>query len=298
MNRLVADYNSTLSNLLSHHAPLKPNTVRKRPSVPWYTAEIDAAKRLRRKAERKWRRTGLHEAFIAFKSQRNRTTYLMNASRKTFYADFISDNSTDQGKLFRAAKKLLSIKEEQRFPNYSDKTFLVNDIADFFVTKIDTIHSNIDALSLSCLKDTVPEDFEIGPQKVLSSFKPLTEATICKLIQSSAKKSCALDPMPTPLVVSCLDVLLPVITTIVNSSFLHGHFPSNWKEAIVTPILKNPSLTSEFSNLRPISNTVYLKIDWARRLWSATNSHVGPRFTSFISYYNLPTENRTALRQH
>ena len=74
---------------------------------------------------------------------------------------------------------------------------------------------------------TVPEDFEIDPQKVLLSFKPLTEAAICKLIQSSANKSCALDPTPTPLVVLCLDVLLPVITTIVNSSLLHGHFPSN-----------------------------------------------------------------------
>ena len=173
----------------------------------------------------------------------------MNAPRKTFYVDFISENSTDPWKLFRAAKKLLSMKEELCFPNYSDKTILVNDIADFFVSKIDTIRSNIDALSLSCLKDTVPEDFEIGPQKVLSSFKPLTEATICKLIQSSAKKSCALDPMPTPLVVSCLDVLLPVITTIVNSSLL---------QAIVTPILKNPSLTSEFSNLRPISNLQFI----------------------------------------
>ena len=94
----------------------------------------------------------------------------------------------------------------------------------------------------------MPEDFEIGPQKVLSSFKPLTEAAICKLIQPSAKKSCALDPLPPLQVVLCLDVLLPVITTII-SSLLHGHFPCNWKEAIVTPILKNPSLTSEFTNL-------------------------------------------------
>ena len=41
------------------------------------------------------------------------------------------------------------------FPNYSDKTILVNDIADFFVSKIDTIRSNIDALSSLCVKDTV-----------------------------------------------------------------------------------------------------------------------------------------------
>ena len=148
LNKLVADYNSTLSNLLNHHAPLKSKTVRKRPSMPWYTDEIGAATRLRRKAERKWRRTGLHEGFIAFKSPRNRTTHLMNAARKTFYADFISKNSTDQGKLFRAAKKLLSMKEELCFPNYSDKNILVYDIADFFVSKIDIIRSNIDALSL------------------------------------------------------------------------------------------------------------------------------------------------------
>ena len=146
--------NSTLSNLLNHHAWLKSKTVRKRRSAPWYTAEIGAAKRLRRKAERKWRRTGLHEDFIAFKSQRKCTTYPMNAPRKTFYADFISENSTDPWKLFRAAKKLLSMKEELCFPNYSDKTILVNDTADFFVSKIDTIRSNIDALSLSCLKES------------------------------------------------------------------------------------------------------------------------------------------------
>ena len=218
LNRLVADYNSTLSNLPNHHAPLKSKTIRRCSSVPWYTAEMGAAKRLRRKAERKWRTTDLREDFIAFKSQGNRTTYLMNAARKTFHADFISENSTHEEKLFRAAKKLLSMKEELCFPNYSDKTNLVNDIADFFVSMIDIIHSNIDALSLSCLKDVVPEDFEIGPQKVLSSFKPLTEAAICKLIQSSPKKSCALDPLPTLLVVLCLDVLLPVITTIVNRS--------------------------------------------------------------------------------
>ena len=154
------------------------------------------------------------------------------------------------------------------------KAILVNDIAAFFVSKIDIIRSNIDGLSLSCLKDTVPDDFEIGPQKVLSSFKPLKEAVICKLIQSSAKKSCTLDPLPTPLVVSCIDVLLPVITTIVNSSLLHGYFPSNWKEPIVTPNLKNPSLTSEFANLRPISNLQFISMLNERAVFDQLQTHL------------------------
>ena len=80
--------------------------------------------------------------------------------------------------------------------------------------------------------------------------------------------------MPTPLVVSCLDVLLPVITTIVNSSLLHGHFPSSWKEAIVTPILKNPSLTSEFSNLRPISNLQFISKLTERAVFDQLQTHM------------------------
>ena len=74
LDELARNYNNTLSALVDRHAPLKSKRVRSRPSFPWYTAEINAAKNLRRKAERRWRRTGLHEDFVAFKAQRNRVT--------------------------------------------------------------------------------------------------------------------------------------------------------------------------------------------------------------------------------
>ena len=67
LDELTRDYNNTLSALVDCHAPLKSKRVRSRPSVPWYTAEINAAKKLRRKAEKRWRRTRLHEDFVAFK---------------------------------------------------------------------------------------------------------------------------------------------------------------------------------------------------------------------------------------
>ena len=92
VDKLAKDYNSTLSMLIDCHAPLKFKTVRGRHSVPWYTAEIGAAKRLRRKAERRWRKTG--------RAQRNRVTYIMNAAKKDLYTNFIAENSTDQEKLF------------------------------------------------------------------------------------------------------------------------------------------------------------------------------------------------------
>ena len=60
------------------HAPLKNKTVKVRPAVPWYNDEIKAAKRLRRKAERTWRRTRSPSDLHIFKSYRNRVMYLMN----------------------------------------------------------------------------------------------------------------------------------------------------------------------------------------------------------------------------
>ena len=74
----------------------------------------------------------------------------------------------------------------------------------------------------------------------------------------SAKKSCPLDPMHTSLVVSCLDVLLSVIKYMINSSLSAGHFPGEWKEALVAPLLKKAGLNSEFKNLRPVSNQQFV----------------------------------------
>lgn len=80
----------TLKDLNDRHAPLKTKVLRARPCVPWYNAEIDAAKRCRSKAERVWRRSKSAEDFALFKALRNRVTYLMNEARKAYYTGFVS----------------------------------------------------------------------------------------------------------------------------------------------------------------------------------------------------------------
>ena len=161
--------------LIDCHAPLQSKTVKARPSVPWYTAEIGAAQRLRRKAERRWRKTGRQEDLHAFKVQRNRVTYMMNAAKKDFYTNFIAENSMDQGKLFRAAmnSKLLAKKEVPSFPGYADKSVLANVIGKFFICKIESTRSDIDKAVNSHANMVLPEDPEVGPEKALLGFHPL-----------------------------------------------------------------------------------------------------------------------------
>ena len=175
-----------------------------------------------------------------------------------FYTKFIDENSVDQGRLFRATKRLLARTDELSFPDYHEKTAVANDINDFFVRKITRIRADIDATEVD---DTVPTESGVGDICTclsLSSFCPLTESDVSALIKTSAKKSCLMDPMPTSLVVGCLDVLLPVMTRIVNSSLSSGYFPAEWKEALVCPLLKKAGLDLVFKNLRPVSNLQFL----------------------------------------
>ena len=147
-----------------------------------------------------------------------------------------------------------------RKPNSISVLLLANDIGSFFVRKIDRIRFDIDAVDIDpSARNALPPDQEVDAAHAFHSFQPLSENDVSALIRKSAKKSCPLDPMSTSLVVGCLDVLLPVISRIVNLSLSCGHFPDEWKEALVTPILKKPGLDpTQLKNLRPVSNLHFI----------------------------------------
>ena len=77
-----------------------------------------------------------------------------------------------------------------------------------------------------------------------TSFQPITTAIYTQIVTKCAPKSCKLDPIPTSLLLECLDTVLPTMTSIINDSLKSGVFPSIYKYAIVTPLLKKPSLDS------------------------------------------------------
>ena len=84
-----------------------------------------------------------------------------------------------------------------------------------------------------------------------SSFRKLTEGEVRSHVMASAKKYCTLGAMPTPLDADCLDLLLPVITHLINSCLTVGYFPSAWKKALITPLLKKAVLEPLFAPDKP-----------------------------------------------
>ena len=87
----------------------------------------------------------------------------------------------------------------------------------------------------------------------------MTELEISKIISGSPPKSYPLDPIPTWLLKTNLDVLVPIITKIVNQSLQTGYVPAIMKKALLTPLLKKPSLDKEIlKNYRPVSNLSFV----------------------------------------
>ena len=93
----------------------------------------------------------------------------------------------------------------------------------------------------------------------LSEFSPTLEDELSGIVKQIAAKSCSLDPVPASLLRYCIDDLLPIIKRVVNLSFNLTSKPSSMKNAVLSPLLRTPSLDFEmFSNFRPASNLKFL----------------------------------------
>ena len=72
-------------------------------------------------------------------------------------------------------------------------------------------------------------------------------------------KFCSLDPMPTWLTKECLDLLMPIMTKLINSSLMSSIVPADFKVAHIHPLIKMDGLESNtLSNYRPVSNLCFL----------------------------------------
>ena len=155
--------------------------------------------------------------------------------------------------------------------------------ADFFHNKILAIRTSLH--SAPQLQNS-SQPFSGTP---LSTFSPVSEDFVKKVIYQTTPKTCELDPMPTKFLFQYLDLLLPAITNIMNESLTSGIFPLEFKTAIVKPLLKKSSLDpSNLKNYRPISNLPYLSKLLERLVLHQLFSH--------LTTHNLLSAHQSAYR--
>lgn len=253
VNTAVELYNKTLKELSEKHAPPKTINIMDRPNTAWYNADIRLAKQQLRKAERKWRSTGLMVHREIFRSQRIQLNLLRDSVKTTYYTTKI-ESASDLREVQQVMNTLLHKQKASVLPSHSSPTDMAERFASYFTEKINIIRSDIPQQSNPSVANA-----PINIQSVMSSFRLATEEEITKLIAKSKPKTSSLDPIPTRLVKDCQGSLVPIITHIVNLSLSTGTMPDQLKDAVITPILKKTSLDKEqLKNFRPVSNLAFV----------------------------------------
>jgi hypothetical protein len=125
----------------------------------------------------------------------------------------------------------------------------------------------------------------------LSCFRPISEDDLKTIILKSKPTSCPLDPIPTPLLIECLDDLLPSLTGIINESLQSGVVPSLFKNAVIKPILKKPTLDdNNLKNYRPVSNLTFLS--------KILEKVVLKQLFTYLTDHDLIAHTQSAYRPH
>ncbi|XP_071476415.1 uncharacterized protein [Diadema antillarum] len=187
---VVENYNSALSRLLNIHAPVKTRKIRKRTDCPWYNSDIAAAKRKRRRLERKWLSNGKSE--IDWKllcAQKNVVNSLLKKAKRSYYVGLIEDCGEDSKRLFSVANRLLNRKQSSPLPSHTDGSAVAETFIDYFRKKVETISNSL------CPDESAQEPLTTAS---LETLKPTDPDEVQALLRRLPPKSCSLDPVPTP----------------------------------------------------------------------------------------------------
>ena len=207
-----------------------------------------------------------------------------------------SEHSGDHRSLWQAFNKILHRCPKMYLPDHSSITALANTFSSFFINKISIIRSFFS--SGSCSNVLTPPN----TREVLHNLSHVTDAEVRRLVLSAPCKSSDLDPLPTGLVKDCIDVLVTPIVSIVNLSLSEGCFPTHFKSALVSPLLKKPTLNrDDMKNYRPVSNLSFLSKILEKVVASRLNSHINSSHTSNdyqSAYRKFHSTETTLLKIH
>ena len=244
-----------LRTVLDKHAPPSLREVISHDSSPWFESirdELLIAKRERRQAERKWRNTKLTIFKDLYRQAKFKVSKPVHTAKCKFYTERIALASSSK-ELHQIVNTLSNSHPPKILLTIYPSADLPSTFIKHFTNKVEKLRANIasEHVTSTLVTGTTAATF--------SSFEKVSQLTVKECILSSAPESCELDPIPSKLLVECLDSILPSLTDLFNSSLASGIFPQCFKSALATPILKKRCLYhNDFNNYRPVSNLCFI----------------------------------------
>ena len=208
-----------------------------------------------------------------YRQAKHKVSKLVHTAKCKFYTERIALASSSK-ELHQIVNTLSNRHPPKILPTIYPSADLPSIFIKHFTNKVEKLRANIasEHVTSTLVTGTTAATF--------SSFEKVSQLTVKECILSSAPKSCELDPIPSKLLIECLDSILPSLTDLFNSSLASGIFPQCFKSALVTPILKKRCLDhNDLNNYRPVSNLCFI----AKILEKLVLSQV----SSYLNSHNL-----------
>jgi hypothetical protein len=227
--------------------------------VLWFTNDLREKRKLVRKAERKWRLSLLEVDRLIYVGTKTQYHKEIELARSHFINDALDKASGKPKVIWSVLNRSLARHRKSMLPDTDDMIKLSNDFNTFFLEKSTKLHAAIHSSGVTSMPSTNNKQASHSPaDKSLTAFHGVDTKCVERLILKSSRKSCALDPIPTWLIIKCLPSISPVITCMINSALMNG-LPDLFKESRVAPLLKKPDLDkSSLNNYRPVSQLPFV----------------------------------------
>lgn len=304
---LTTDINETKNNLVrvivntaTENIPimkLSNNTNRR--AVPYWTEECTGAVNRRNHARNVMQRTGDINDIINYKKLKGVAQKTIKMAKKNYWRKYCStlNHQTKIAKVWKTVKKMSGIRGRANIPAITENNQIydTNQMkAELFAEKFSSYSSNTNLTQEFIQYKTKFEEenhlnslpSETNENLIINQPFVLHEMTSA-LRQCKTKTTPGSDSIPYELLKELPRSSQSVLLEFYNQIWKEGKLPDEWKEAVVTPILKPDKSAFDVKSYRPIALTSTLVKVLERmvasrlRWWMESNNNFNRNQTGF-----------------
>ena len=250
-----------LSDIVEDCIP-KSNNKNRRTKVPWFNNDCREAKRRRKRALHRFRRTPTLANLLAFRQARARCRWVMKNAKRSSWQDFCStlNYQTKASTVWRAIRKIKGKKGGPSLQHLdaggtpvTDKKEIVNLLASTLkdISSVEGLNPTFSNIKTQAegrrldFRSNGGEDYNV----------PFTMSELKEALKKSKDTAAGLDNIHYQFLKRLPESGLNVLLNVYNDVWESGNFPPSWREALVIPIPKPGKDTTKPQNYRPIALT-------------------------------------------
>ena len=239
-------FNATIVGIMDLVVPVKRKRVKHQAIHPWsLSEEVRLARKLRDRAHQAALKSGLHDDWLDYRRLRNKATSVLRRCKSQYFCTLAKDMKESQSRFWRSFNHLSSQRKSTSVCQYD---FSPNEFNFFFLDAPLSIRNQISA-STSHLTDTLTLTKDVNA----FHFQDITNDEVSRLLSDfDSNKATGHDGIPMRFVKLCGSFLAHPLRVLINRSLSSSIVPSEWKKAIVIPLLKSKE-NRQLNNYRPIS---------------------------------------------